>query len=88
MNRSIAIGAAALAGLLGVRLLSRARAPGERVGSFLGRRMEHMMASLPDNSPPKLVASVLPRLRDQNEEIIQMLREQNDLLRKHLERPN
>jgi hypothetical protein len=46
--------------------------------------MEHMMASLPDNSPPKLVMSVLPRLRDQNDQIIAMLREQNALLRKHL----
>jgi hypothetical protein len=45
--------------------------------------MEHMMASLPDNSPPKLVMSVLPRLRDQNDQIIAMLREQNALLREH-----
>ena len=42
------------------------------------------MASLPEGSPPKLVMSVLPQLRDQNEQIIRMLREQNALLREHL----
>jgi hypothetical protein len=46
--------------------------------------MEHMMASLPEGSPPKLIMSVLPRLRDQNDQMIAMLREQNELLREHL----
>jgi hypothetical protein len=32
--------------------------------------------------------SVLPRLRDQNEQIIAMLREQNALLREHLQAPH
>lgn len=45
------------------------------------KRMEQMMASLPEDSPPKLVMSVLPRLQAQNEEIIALLRVQNDLLR-------
>jgi hypothetical protein len=48
--------------------------------------MEHMMASLPESSPPKLVMSVLPRLRDQNDQIITMLREQNALLLQHLQK--
>jgi hypothetical protein len=48
------------------------------------QRMEHMMASLPENSPPKLIVSVLPRLRDQNEQMIAMLRDQNELLRTQL----
>ena len=39
------------------------------------------MASLPEGSPPKLVMSVLPKLQEQNEQIIAMLREQNELLR-------
>jgi hypothetical protein len=43
-----------------------------------------MMASLPENSPPKLIVSVLPRLRDQNEQMIAMLRDQNELLRTQL----
>jgi hypothetical protein len=50
--------------------------------------MERMMSSLPDNAPPKLVMSLLPRLRDQNEQIIAMLQEQNALLREHLQRPH
>jgi hypothetical protein len=48
------------------------------------QRIEHVMASLPENSPPKMIVSVLPRLRDQNEQIIAMLRDQNELLREHL----
>ncbi|WP_158266848.1 hypothetical protein [Alsobacter soli] len=43
--------------------------------------MERMLASLPDNAPPKLVMSVLPKLQAQNETIIALLREQNELLR-------
>jgi hypothetical protein len=50
--------------------------------------MEHMMASLPETSPPKLVMSVLPLLRDQNDQIIAMLREQNALLREHRQGPH
>jgi hypothetical protein len=48
------------------------------------QRMERMMASLPEDAPPKLIMSVLPRLRDQNDQIIAMLREQNELLRERL----
>jgi hypothetical protein len=47
------------------------------------KRMEHVMANLPEGSPPKLVMSVLPQVRNQNEEIIRLLREQNELLRQH-----
>ena len=43
--------------------------------------MEHMMASLPEGSPPKLIMSVLPKLQAQNDQIIAILREQNELLR-------
>jgi hypothetical protein len=42
--------------------------------------MEHMMASLPEGAPPKLIMSLLPKLQAQNEEIITMLRNQNDIL--------
>jgi hypothetical protein len=88
MNRFIALGAAVIGGVIAFRSLSRA--PRRRLGYVLSRpilrHMEHMMASLPDNSPPKLVMSVLPRLRDQNDQIIAMLREQNALLREYLQR--
>ena len=90
MNRFIAVGAAVIGGVIAFRALSRA--PRRRLGAALSRRMlrhmEHMMASLPDSSPPKLVMSVLPRLREQNDQIIAMLQEQNALLREHLQRPH
>ena len=44
------------------------------------------MARLPDNSPPKLVMTVLPQLREQNEEILEKLREQDAMLREYLQR--
>ena len=43
--------------------------------------LEHMMANLPEGAPPKLIMSILPRLREQNEQIIALLREQNGILR-------
>ncbi len=88
MNRQIAAAAMLLGGAIAFALLSRG--PRRRLARAVGRqmreRMEHMMASLPENSPPKLVMSVLPRLHSQNDEIIRMLREQNALLREHLSR--
>jgi hypothetical protein len=48
------------------------------------KRMEQMMASLPEGAPTKLVMSMLPRLQTQNDQIVAMLREQNDLLRQHV----
>jgi hypothetical protein len=57
-----------------------------RLSGRLGQRMiaglEHLMADLPEDTPPKLVMSILPRLREQNDQIIAMLREQNELLAK------
>lgn len=44
--------------------------------------MERMMERMPPDSPPKLVMSILPRLREQNDEIVALLREQNELLRR------
>ena len=89
MNRFIALGVALIGGVIAIRLSPVTR---RRLGSAINRRMlqhmEHMMASLPESSPPKLVMSVLPRLRDQNDEIIAMLQEQNALLREHLQRPH
>ncbi|UCF20427.1 MAG: hypothetical protein JSU87_03195 [Gemmatimonadota bacterium] len=49
----------------------------ERVSSHMGSMMEKM----PENSPPRLVMSTLPRLADQNDQILELLREQNDLMR-------
>jgi hypothetical protein len=46
--------------------------------------MKNMMANLPEDTPPKLIMSVLPKLQAQNEQIIVMLREQNELLRQNV----
>jgi hypothetical protein len=89
MNRFIALGAVGIGGVIAFQL---SQVPRRRLGAAISRRMlrnmEHMMASLPENSPPKLVMSVLPQLRDQNDQIIAMLQEQNALLREHLQRPH
>ena len=87
MNQFIAVGAAVVGGAI-VFQLSKARR--RRLAAAINRRMlrhmEQMMASLPESSPPKLVMSILPRLRDQNDRIISMLQEQTALLREHLQR--
>jgi hypothetical protein len=44
--------------------------------------MARTMEALPPDSPPKLVMAILPRLREQNDQIIALLQEQNDLIRR------
>jgi hypothetical protein len=61
------------------------RESGPRVSGFAGlrnRMMKRMLASMPDDSPPRLIMSILPRLQAQNEKIIALLEEQNELLRR------
>lgn len=84
MKNLVALGMVALGGVIALRYLPRASHGhlSEVVRRRIMKRMERMMASLPEGAPPKLVMSVLPRLQAQNDEIIAMLREQNDLLRK------
>ena len=84
MKGLLTLGAVALGAVVAYRYLprqSRGRL-GDAVGRRVMQRMERMMASLPEGAPPKLVMSILPTLKAQNEEIIALLREQNDLLRK------
>jgi hypothetical protein len=86
MKTLVALGVVALGGVIASRYLpreSRGRLS-DVVGRRIMKRMERMMASLPEGAPPKLVMSVLPRLQAQNDEISEMLREQNELLRKQL----
>ncbi len=83
MKKLIGLGLVALGAALAVKYVpqpSRSDIRGA-VGRRILKRMEHVMASLPDDAPPKLVMSVLPRLQAQNEEIIALLRAQNELLR-------
>ncbi len=83
MKTLIALGAAAVAGTLAFRYLPQARR--DRLTAAMKDRMmkhcEHMMASLPEEAPPKLIMSILPKLQAQNDQIIALLREQNELLR-------
>ena len=44
--------------------------------------MERVTERLRPDSPPKLVMSIVPRLREQKDEIIALLREQTELLRR------
>lgn len=86
MKTLVALGAVALGAVIAYKYLPRNAH--DRLGDAVGRRitkgMEQMMARLPEGAPPRLVMSVLPRLQAQNDEIIAMLREQNELLRKQL----
>lgn len=72
---------AVAAALAGRYLLSR---DGRRIDlSALRRRlMERVMDAMPEDSPPKLINTILPRLKQQNDEILVLLKEQNDLLRR------
>jgi tRNA/tmRNA/rRNA uracil-C5-methylase (TrmA/RlmC/RlmD family) len=83
MNRPIALGTAVLASVATLLVLSPDRRHRIRAGvrRRMTQRMEHMLAGLPEESPPKLIMTILPQLHKQNEEIIAMLRELNALLR-------
>ncbi len=84
MRALVAVGVAAVGGAIAFRCLPQKSR--QRLGAAIQYRMiEHMkrmMERLPENAPPKLVASILPRLQAQNDQIIAMLREQNELLQR------
>lgn len=76
------IAIAGVAGFVGHKFSAKS-GPGE-AGGFMAMRnrmMKRMMASMPEDSPPKLIMSILPRLQAQNAQILALLEEQNDLLR-------
>jgi hypothetical protein len=83
-----ALGIAATGGAIALRLIptEQRHRMGRAVGDWTSRKMINhmgrMMASLPEGAPPKLVVSILPKLQAQNEQILAMLREQNELLRR------
>ncbi len=77
MRTFVVVGAAIAGGVIAFRCLSRASRDHLKtaVGHWIKGHMERMMASFPESAPPKLVMSVLPRVREQNDQIIAMLRE-------------
>jgi hypothetical protein len=83
MKPLIAVGVAAVGGVIVFRCLPRELRDHltARVRHRMIEGLEHMMASLPEDAPPKLIMSVLPKLQAQNDQIIAMLQEQNELLR-------
>lgn len=80
MRRMIAVVVLAVAGLVvGRHLLVGGSRPSP--AAMRRKMMDRMMRAMPEGSPPKVITSVLPRLHEQNEEIIALLKEQNALLR-------
>ena len=81
MKRLPLVLAAALGAAIGGQHLVKGKS--FRAGSQAVRRrlMDRMMSSMPENSPPRLIVSILPRLVEQNDQILALLREQNELLR-------
>lgn len=83
MKRYVILGAIVAGGMIAFQRFggaSRRRMRGELRRRMI-KGMERMMENLPEEAPPKLIMSVLPRLREQNDQIIAMLKEQNELLR-------
>jgi hypothetical protein len=76
---TIAIAGAAL--FVGHQLLTRSSPQRDGFAAMRRKLMKRMMNAMPEDSPPKLVMSILPRLQEQNEQILALLKEQTDLLR-------
>ena len=77
------LGLATVGGVMAFRCLPtelRERATA-RVRRRMTEGMERMMEALPENAPPKVIMSILPKLQAQNDQIIAMMRQQNELLR-------
>ncbi len=83
MKTGLILGAVTAGGVIAFRCLPRSSR--DRLTAAIKDRMmkrcEHMMASLPEEAPPKLIISVLPKLQAQNDQIIALLHEQTELLR-------
>lgn len=72
---------AGVAGVVGRKISSHTGSPKAGFTAMRNKMMKRMMASMPEDSPPKLVMSILPHLEAQNEKILALLEEQNNLLR-------
>lgn len=84
MKKLLALGTIVVGGVIAVRSFLRSEEGGARrpLGTVKQRIMARMLEGMPADSPPKLVMSILPRLQQQNDEIISLLREQSELLRR------
>ncbi len=92
MTKLFTLGIATVGGVIVLRCVPResrhraSRAVTDWMTNKMLNHMGRMMASLPEGAPPKLIASILPKLQEQNEQIIATLREQNELLRQQRQR--
>lgn len=78
----LALVVAGAALLIGRRLLAPGKPQPDRFAAARRRMMKRMMDAMPEDSPPKLVMTILPRVQEQNDQILALLKEQNDLLRR------
>ena len=69
---------------VGYQLLAPHRPHRAGFSALRQKMMRRMMDAMPEDSPPKLVTSILPHLRKQNDQILRLLQEQNELLNKLL----
>ena len=90
MKKVLLLMAILLGGVIAVRCLLPAEGraglsglPAAMMGR-MGRMVEACMEHMPDEAPPKVMMSGMRRMQEQNEQLIVLLREQNDLLRERL----
>jgi hypothetical protein len=85
MKRLMLVSGIVVGGAVASRILSEnQRDPISRLAAEMRKRfkshMGRMMEEMPEDSPPRLVMSTLPRLAEQNDQILELLREQNALI--------
>lgn len=83
MTRVLLLVAFLFGGAIAVRRLLTAERR-EGLSRLPGAMMERCMEHMPEDSPPKVMTSGLRRMQEQNEELLALLREQNDLLAERL----
>jgi hypothetical protein len=77
----LAIAIAGAGVFVGHQLLAESRPQRGGFAAMRQKMMKRMMDAMPEDSPPKLVMSILPRLQEQNDQILALIKEQTDLLR-------
>ena len=77
----LAIAIAGAGVFVGHQLLAESRPQRAGFAAMRRKMMKRMMDAMPEDLPPKLVMSILPRLQEQNDRILALLKEQTDLLR-------
>jgi hypothetical protein len=86
MKKSFLVSGALLGGAAAVGVLTRNRPEAKRRLATRARErfashMEHMLDRMPEGSPPRLIMTTLPRLAEQNDEILALLHDHDARLR-------